>query len=185
MFIYHIGKYSAAETAAYTVMFAITGGMGQIIWGGLSDKVGRKLSFMCIFIWAIVGFYGMRELSLISLAWLIGAQVFVGFSTNAPYPIFYAVAYDVADRRVKGLAMGFIDLGFYLGALLLLLTGALIEWGGGMNSPTGYYWVLYMLMIIYALATLLTLLFTRETKGWFFKHDWALVSRASSNIPEI
>jgi MFS family permease len=139
---------------------------------------------MCIFIWAIVGFYFMQY-SLISLTWLIGAQIFVGFSTNAPYPIFYAVAYDVADRRVKGLAMGFIDLGFYLGALLLLLTGGLIELGGGKASATGYYWVLYMLMTIYAIATLLTLLCTRETKGWFFKHDWALVSRASSNIPEL
>ncbi len=184
LFIYYVGKYSAAETAAYTVMFAITGGMGQIIWGGLSDKIGRKLSFMCIFIWAIVGFYFMQY-SLISLTWLIGAQIFVGFSTNAPYPIFYAVAYDVADRRVKGLAMGFIDLGFYLGALLLLLTGGLIELGGGKASATGYYWVLYMLMTIYAIATLLTLLCTRETKGWFFKHDWAIVSRASSNVPEL
>jgi len=184
LFIYYVGGYSAAETAAYTVVFALTGGLGQIIWGSLSDKIGRKLSFICIFLWAIVGFYFMK-FSLISVAWLIGAQLFIGFATNAPYPIFYAVAYDVADRRVKGLAMGFIDLAFYLGALLLLLTGGLIELGGGKTSPTGYYWVLYMLMTIYAMGTVLTILFTRETKGWFFKHDWALVSRKTSNVPEL
>ena len=184
LFIYYVGGYTAAQTAAYTVVFAITGGLGQIIWGSLSDKIGRKLSFICIFIWAIVGFYFM-QFALTSIIWLIGAQLFVGFATNAPYPIFYTVAYDIADRRVKGLAMGFIDLAFYLGAFLLLLTGGLIELGGGKTSPTGYYWVLYMLMGIYAIATLLTIIFTRETKGWYFKHDWAMVSRKSSNIPEL
>ena len=125
------------------------------------------------------------QFSLTSIPWLIGAQLFVGLATNAPYPIFYTVAYDIADRRVKGLAMGFIDLAFYLGAFLLLLTGGLIELGGGKTSATGYYWVLYMLMGIYAFAALLTILFTRETKGWYFNHDWAIVSRKSSNIPEL
>ncbi len=184
LWIFNIGGYSAAETAAYTVVFAITGGLGQIIWGTLSDSVGRKLAFMVIFIWAIVGYF-LMQFSLLSLAWLVGAQVFIGFATNAPYPIFYAVAYDVADKRAKGAAMGYIDVAFYVGALLLLPVGALIEAGGGMKSATGYVWVLYMLMAIYALAFVLTVIFSRETKGWFFKKDWSVYPRSRSNIPEL
>lgn len=184
LWIYNIGGYSAAQTAIYTVLFAITGGLGQIIWGTLSDSLGRKFAFMVIFVWAIVGFFLMK-FSLISLAWLVGVQVFIGFATNAPYPIFYTVAYDVADKRAKGAAMGFIDVAFYVGAVLLFAVGALIEKGGGMKSVTGYIWVLYMLMGIYAFAFLLTLFFTRETKGWFFKKDWSVFPRSMSNIPEI
>ncbi len=184
LWIYNIGGYTAAQTAIYTVIFAITGGLGQIIWGTLSDKLGRKFAFMVIFVWAIVGFF-LMQFSLASLAMLIGIQLFIGFATNAPYPIFYAVAYDVADRRAKGAAMAFMDVAFYLGAVLLFATGGLIEAGGGMTYATGYVYVLYMLIGIYALSFVLNLFFTRETKGWYYKHDWALVSRASSNIPEV
>ena len=185
LYIYYVGKYSAAETAAYAVFFTLTGGLGQIVWGALSDKVGRKFSFIIIFAWYVVGAFLLKEYALVSLAALIGTQIFLGCATNAPYPIYYAVVYDVADRRIKGLGMAFMDVAFYAGALLLLLTGALIEWGGGKTSPTGYYWVIYMLMAIYALNIVLVLLFSRETKGWFYKKDWALVSRATSNVPEI
>ena len=185
LYVYYIGKYTAAQTAAFAVVFTITGGLGQIVWGGLSDKIGRKLSFMIIFAWYVVGAYFLREYALTSLAALVLTQLFLGCATNAPYPIYYAVVYDVADRRIKGLGCGFVDVAFYAGALLLLLTGGLIEWGGGKSSPTGYYWVIYMLMAIYALNIFLVLFFSRETKGWFYKKDWALVSRATSNVPEI
>ena len=185
LYIYYVGKYTAAQTAAYAVFFTLTGGLGQIVWGALSDKVGRKFAFIVIFAWYVVGAFFLKEYALVSLAALIGTQIFLGCATNAPYPIYYAVVYDVADRRIKGLGMAFMDVAFYAGALLLLLTGALIEWGGGKTSPTGYYWVIYMLMIIYALNIFLVLFFSRETKGWFYKKDWAVVSRASSNIPEL
>ena len=185
LYIYYVGKYTAAQTAAYAVFFTLTGGLGQIVWGALSDKVGRKFAFIVIFAWYVVGAFFLKEYALVSLAALIGTQIFLGCATNAPYPIYYAVVYDVADRRIKGLGMAFMDVAFYAGALLLLLTGALIEWGGGKTSPTGYYWVIYMLMIIYALNIFLVLFFSRETKGWFYKKDWAVVSRASSNIPEV
>jgi MFS family permease len=185
LYIYYVGKYTAAQTAAYAVFFTLTGGLGQIVWGALSDKVGRKFAFIVIFAWYVVGAFFLKEYALVSLAALIGTQIFLGCATNAPYPIYYAVVYDVADRRIKGLGMAFMDVAFYAGALLLLLTGALIEWGGGKTSPTGYYWVIYMLMIIYAFNIFLVLFFSRETKGWFYKKDWAMVSRASSNIPEV
>ncbi len=185
LYIFYVGKYTAAQTAAYAVVFTITGGLGQIVWGGLSDKIGRKLAFIIIFAWYVVGAFLVKEYALVSLGALIATQIFLGCATNAPYPIYYAVVYDVADRRIKGLGMAFVDVAFYAGALLLLLTGALIEWGGGKNSPTGYYWVLYMLMAIYAFNIFLILLFSRETKGWFYKKDWAVVSRATSNVPEL
>ena len=185
LYIYYVGKYTAAQTAAYAVFFTLTGGLGQIVWGALSDKLGRKFAFLVIFAWYVVGAFFLKEYALVSLAALIGTQIFLGCATNAPYPIYYAVVYDVADRRINGLGMAFVDVAFYAGALLLLLTVALIEWGGGKTSPTGYYWVIYMLMIIYAFNIFLVLFFSRETKGWFYKKDWAVVSRATSNIPEL
>ncbi|MHC8326431.1 hypothetical protein [Pseudomonas sp. LB1P83] len=31
-----------AEAAAYSVLFTITGGIGQIVWGWISDRMGQR-----------------------------------------------------------------------------------------------------------------------------------------------
>jgi hypothetical protein len=125
------------------------------------------------------------QFSLTSVAALVGFQLFIGMVTNAPFPLLYAIGYDVADSKAKGASMGFIDVSFYVGAVFLFLTGVLIQYGGGFKSPTGYMWTLYMMMGLYGLAFVLNLVFARETKGWFFKRDWSVFPRSKSNIPEL
>lgn len=184
LYISNIGGYSASATAAFSVVFALTGGLGQIVWGALSDKMGRKLALLIICVWTIIGYYFM-QFSLTSVAALIGFQLLVGCVSNAPFPLLYTIAYDVADIRAKGATMSFLDVSLYLGALFLFITGFLIQAGGGFTSPTGYMWTLYMMMGLYAIAFVCNLLFARETKGWFFKRDWSVFPRSKSNIPEL
>jgi hypothetical protein len=60
--------------------------------------------------------------------------------------------------------------------------GALIGAGGGFGQAKGYNDALYFIAGLMVLAFLLTAFFTRETTGWFRKHDRALVSRAVCNV---
>ena len=41
-YIAFVGGFSFAEAAAYSAVFTITGGIGQIFWGTMSDYLGRK-----------------------------------------------------------------------------------------------------------------------------------------------
>ena len=183
LYIFNIGGFSAAATASFAVVFAITGGIGQIVWGSLSDRLGRKFSMLIICVWTIAG-YWLMQYSLTSVTTLIVFQLIVGCVSNAPFPLLYSIMYDVSDIRIKGVTASFIDVAFYLGALFMFLSGVFIQVGGGFASPTGYMWTLYMMMIIYAAAFFCMLFFSRETKGWFYKKDWSVFPRSMSNVPE-
>ena len=56
-YIAFVGNYSFAETAAYSAVFTITGGIGQILWGSVSDWLGRKFTAILAFTWLAVGIY--------------------------------------------------------------------------------------------------------------------------------
>lgn len=183
LYIYNIGGYSASMTASFAVFFALTGGCGQIFWGSLSDRIGRKLSMLIICGWTIAGYF-LMQYSLTSVATLIGFQLLIGCVTNSPFPLVYALIYDVSDIRIKGVTAAFADISMYAGALFMFISGVLIKIGGGFLSPTGYMWTLYMMMGLYGIAFFCTLLFARETKGWFYTKDFSIFPRSMSNIPE-
>ncbi|SER48169.1 hypothetical protein SAMN05216600_1376 [Pseudomonas cuatrocienegasensis] len=54
--------------------------------------------------------------------------------------------------------------------------------GGGFDQAAGYNYALYFISGLMVIAALITAFFTRETTGWFLKHDRALVSKASCNM---
>jgi MFS family permease len=102
--------------AAYPGVWAV----GQIVTGGLSDRVGRKP--------LIVGGMLLQAgaLAVIALGstfpvWLL-ASVTLGLGTAMVYPTLLAAVADVADPAWRGSAIGVYrlwrDLGFAFGALL-------------------------------------------------------------------
>ncbi|AGN82179.1 hypothetical protein L483_14555 [Pseudomonas putida H8234] len=176
-----VAHYNFAQAAAYSVLFTITGGIGQILWGWLSDRIGRKLSLVIVFLWLGVGMYLFRYTS-VSLGWLIGVQLFAGFAMNAPYTLLYAIAFDSAKPGTTGLAGSVVNAGIYAGGFGPLLIGLFIGAGGGFEQSAGYHLALVFISALMFVAALLTALFTRETAGWFKRYDRSLVSRSACNM---
>ncbi|QIZ37719.1 nitrate/nitrite transporter [Saccharopolyspora sp. ASAGF58] len=178
-----VAHYNYAEVAAYSVLFTITGGIGQIVWGAISDRIGRKLSLMIVLGWIAVGIV-LFQFADTSLGAVIGIQLFVGFALNAPYTLVYAIAFDSAGKGSTGVASSIVNVGIYLGGFSPYLVGALIALGGGFSSPTGYNIALYFLAGLMLVALIVTALFTRETVGRFRSRDRALVSLRSCNLDQ-
>ncbi|WP_342246776.1 MFS transporter [Pseudomonas sp. OTU5201] len=176
-----VANYNFAEAAAYSVLFTITGGIGQIVWGWISDRVGRKLCLMIVFAWLALGMYLFQFTSL-SLAWLIGVQLFAGCAMNAPYTLLYAMAFDSAKPGTSGIAGSIVNVGIYAGGFGPFVIGMFIGAGGGFEQVAGYNYALYFISGLMIVAACVTAFFTRETTGWFLKHDKALVSKASCNM---
>ncbi|MGO4001478.1 MFS transporter [Pseudomonas fluorescens] len=176
-----VAHYNFAEAAAYSVLFTITGGIGQIMWGWISDRFGRKLSLVIVFIWLAIGMY-MFKFSSLGLPWLIGIQLFAGFAMNAPYTLLYAMAFDSAKPGTSGVAGSIVNAGIYAGGFGPFVIGMLIGMGGGFEQVQGYNNALYFISGLMIVSAVITLLFTRETTGWFLKHDKALVSKQSCNM---
>jgi MFS family permease len=95
-------------------------GVGQLVTGALSDRIGRK--------WLIAGGQLTEAVGLLTIAlgdtfttWAIGSALF-GAGTAMAYPTLIAVIGDVAHPSWRGAAVGVYrlwrDLGFAVGAVL-------------------------------------------------------------------
>lgn len=151
-----------ASAAAFSVVFTITGVLGQIVWPTISDYLGRRNTLIITGTWmglAAGAFYFAN-----SLGAYIGLQLFLGMVANAPWPIFYAAATDAAPRNASGTANGFITTSMFIGGgLAPLLIGALIALGGGWNNVSGYN-MAFILMMISALIGVGLQLLIREPR---------------------
>lgn len=177
-----VAKYSYAAAAGLSVIFTITGGLGQIFWGWLSDIIGRKLTLFICCIWIGIAFLLFQYVS-VSLAALIIIQLVAGVCTNAVYPVMYSICCDSAEKGGIGTALGINLVGLYIGGgLAPMILGVLINVGGGWNSASGYITGMYFMAGVMFLGALVTLLFTRETNGPWFKRDFSLVSLKSCNL---
>lgn len=118
-----MGQTQAALIAGAS---GITGWIGQIVWGTVSDHVGRKFSITFLIIGWAVALLAMIFITGPGSAWLI--LLFWGLFRNAPFPVVYALLIDSVPRAA-GTAMG-IMIGIALGlsgVFASLVAGAIID----------------------------------------------------------
>ena len=174
--------YSATAASGLSVVYAITGGLGQIFWGSFADKFGAKRTLIINCIWLVIGFYLMQYIN-ISIVALVGLQLFLGCCSNAVYPIMYKFVADSSDEGSVVVGNGIMTtLMFFGAAIATSLIGVLIELGGGWNEMSGYMTGVYVMAGSMIVALLLVIFFTRETNGPKFKKDFSLVSLKSCNL---
>ena len=176
LYLAFVAHYDLAKVAALSVLFTITGGVGQIVWGSISDHLGRKYSLVLMFLWLTVAFLLFRFAGY-SVGALVAVQLFAGMATNGVYPVLYALASDSSEPGAVAIANGLNMGGLILGGLGTMVVGFIIQWGGGYSSQTGFLVSLYFLAGVMALSAVMIALFTRETIGRYKHLDRALVSR--------
>ena len=180
-YIAFVGGFSFAEAAAYSAVFTITGGIGQIFWGVVSDYIGRKISLIIAFTWLAGGLL-LLQFSAVGVGTLIAVQLFAGLATNAIFPVLYAFGSDSAEPGAMGTANSILLFFLYLGGVSPLVMGFLIGLGGGFQNAAGYLYALYFLVAVAIISAILIALFTRETVGRYKERDRALVSRERTHV---
>ncbi|MEW5992256.1 MAG: MFS transporter [Chloroflexota bacterium] len=117
---YAAAGLTVAEIGLLAALYPAVWGLGQLVTGGLSDRIGRK--------GLIVGGMLLQAAALALIAasggfapWA-GAAVLLGSGTAMVYPTLLAVIGDVAHPAWRASAVGVYrlwrDLGFAVGALL-------------------------------------------------------------------
>lgn len=117
---------SLAQAATISGASGLTGWLGQIFWGTVSDHLGRKFSLNILAIGSAVTIFLMIFIHSTTMAWLVllGWGVF----RNSPYPVLYAAMIDTLPRAASsglGLMVG-IGLGLS-GVVAAPLGGWLID----------------------------------------------------------
>lgn len=145
---------SLAAAAAVSGASGITGWIGQIFWGTVSDHRGRKFSLGILSVGWTITVLAMIFISTGALAWAI--LIFWGVFRNSPFPVMYASVIDaVPDGASSGLGL-MIGIGLGLsGVVAAPIAGILIQNFG--------FTVHYVFLAAICLLTLIPISMIRET----------------------
>ncbi len=136
-YLYNVVGLSLAESAGLSVVFALTGVLGQILWPSLSDIIGRKKTIIICGIWmalSVAAFYVATSSLLV-----VVVQLVFGVVANAVWPIYYAAASDAAPEGAISTANGIITTAMFIGGgIAPLFMGRLISMSGGWTEASGY-----------------------------------------------
>lgn len=126
---------SAAATLAMAIFFALFNGLGRILWGMVSDKIGRKTSIAIMM--ATQGAF------VILFQWMAGNQitlyifaVLIGFNYGGLFSLFPTITADIFGNKHFGQNYGWVFLAYAIGGIIFpILGGKLGDMG---NFPLAF-----------------------------------------------
>ncbi len=126
---------SSAATLAMAVFFALFNGLGRILWGIFSDKIGRKLS--------IVIMMATQGVFVILFQWMAGSQatlfifaMLIGFNFGGNFALFPTITADTFGTKYIGQNYGWVFLAYAMGGIFgPILGGKLGDMG---NFPLAF-----------------------------------------------
>jgi OFA family oxalate/formate antiporter-like MFS transporter len=126
---------SAIATMAMAVFFALFNGLGRILWGTISDKIGRKLS--------IILMMATQGVFVILFQWMAGNQatlylfaMLIGFNFGGNFALFPTITADTFGTKYIGQNYGWVFLAYAIGGIFgPILGGKLGDLG---NFPLAF-----------------------------------------------
>ncbi len=108
---------SAVAGTAMGVFFAISNGIGRIVWGTLSDRIGRKASFVLM-----MGTQGLMMFAFFHMGGTpallyVGAAV-VGFNFGGNFALFPTATADYFGNRNVGKNYGWVFTAYGVGGIV-------------------------------------------------------------------
>ncbi|KAJ5620095.1 hypothetical protein N7510_004079 [Penicillium lagena] len=147
----------SAEVATLGVTLYVLGfASGPTLWAPASELIGRRWPiFIGIFGFSIftAGAATSKDVQTLMLT-----RFFSGFFSASPMSIVPAVFADIYDNKTRGIAIAMYAMAVLVGPFASPITGGFIS-----MSYLGWRWTMYIACIMGFLATVLCLLFQRET----------------------
>ncbi len=107
----------AAATMAMAVFFALSNGLGRILWGMISDNIGRKRS--------IIIMMATQGVFVILFQWMAGNiytlylfAVFIGFNFGGNFALFPTITADTFGTKYVGQNYGWVFLAYAAGGIV-------------------------------------------------------------------
>jgi MFS family permease len=123
---------------------------GTVLWGLVSDKLGRDHTYAIAIVVTLAGLGGLIAMSGTSPMWFVYlAAVLYSIGHSAGNPTYGSVIADIFSGRKVGLIFGFLEISFGLGSAF----GAWV--GGYLFDLTGTYsWPFSLCLLCFAVSGL-------------------------------
>lgn len=107
---------SSAATLAMAVFFALFNGLGRILWGMISDRIGRKLS--------IIIMAASQGVFVFLFQWMAGNEytlylfaMLIGFNFGGNFALFPTITADTFGTKHVGQNYGWVFLAYAIGGI--------------------------------------------------------------------
>ena len=149
-------------TGTAMAWYAIFNGLGRILWGIVSDRIGRKASIIAMSalqgIIMLATYHGFINFGL--AAGLIVAASLIGFNYGGIFALFPAITADYFGNKEVGRNYGWVFTAYGVAGILgPLLAGIFKDAAAGGASPVGWM-TPFLIAGIACLAGALLMLFT-------------------------
>jgi MFS transporter, OFA family, oxalate/formate antiporter len=109
----------AAEAIAGTAMafYAIFNGLGRIVWGMVSDSIGRKASLFLMCLLQAIIMFAFYKLGGTKTGLIVGACI-IGFNFGGNFALFAAATADFFGNKTVGINYGWVFLAYGVAGVL-------------------------------------------------------------------
>jgi OFA family oxalate/formate antiporter-like MFS transporter len=163
-----IDPITAADLIVWSFVAALIVGVmsifnatGRIVWGAISDRIGRVMTMILMFLFLAIGMFSFAYLSTIVASWILVMVVasLVGFCFGGNFALFPSSTADYFGSKNVGSNYGVLFTSYGVAGIFGGLTAGFIV------DFTGSYFIAFILTGILALiAILLALLLYRIRK---------------------
>ncbi len=163
-----IDLITAADSIVWPFIAALIVGVmsifnatGRIVWGAISDRIGRVTTMILMFLFLAVGMFSFAYLSTIVASWIIVMVVasLVGFCFGGNFALFPSSTADYFGSKNVGSNYGVLFTSYGVAGIFGGLTAGLIV------DFTGSYFIAFILTGILAIiAIALAILLYRKRK---------------------
>ncbi|MFX0169523.1 MAG: OFA family MFS transporter [Candidatus Hodarchaeota archaeon] len=122
-------------------IMSIFNAAGRIIWGALSDRLGRVITMVTMFVFLTIGMFGFAVLSLGSFSWVVvlGIASLIGFCFGGNFALFPSSTADYFGPKNVGANYGVLFTSYGVAGVVGGLAAGLIV------DFTGSYFIAFVL----------------------------------------
>ncbi len=147
-------KLTPADAANAVVIVAIFNAVGRIVWGTLSDKLGRVTSLLCMYILSALAmvFMGMVDMNYMSF---LAACSVIGFCFGGFLALFPSITADYYGTANVGINYGIIFCAYGLAAIV----------GPKIGAAMPFTQAFIISAVLCAIAAIMTFLIRKAPQG--------------------
>jgi OFA family oxalate/formate antiporter-like MFS transporter len=153
---------TTADAVLIVGVMSLLNAAGRIVWGAVSDKIGRENTMALMFIVLAIGMFTFAWMSTIAISWVavMGIASLIGFCFGGNFALFPSATADFFGSKNVGKNYGVMFTAYGIAGI----TGAFVA--GPIHDVTGSYFMAFVVTGVLAIiAVLFTLVLKSKRKG--------------------